>query len=102
MPIGLSLRRDHELADFLGLEKSTMSGLVERAERRGLLRRAPNAEDGRIVEVFSSAKGRELAARLYVQIEQSLMAMTNLLDAADRERLRRLLVRMLGARDGEQ
>jgi DNA-binding MarR family transcriptional regulator len=24
-----------ELADYLGLEKSTMSGLVDRAERRG-------------------------------------------------------------------
>ena len=28
-----------ELADYLGLEKSTMSGLVDRAERRGLLER---------------------------------------------------------------
>ena len=36
------------LADYLGLEKSTMTGLVDRAEKRGLLERAPNPEFRRI------------------------------------------------------
>jgi len=34
------------LADYLGLEKSTMTGLVDRAEKRGLMARAPSADDG--------------------------------------------------------
>ncbi len=41
-----------ELAGYLGLEKSTMTGLVDRAEKRGLMARAPNADDGRAIDVF--------------------------------------------------
>jgi hypothetical protein len=46
------------LADYLGLEKSTMSGLVDRAERRGLLERVPGAGDGRAVDVQLSGDCR--------------------------------------------
>src|ERR1700683_255643 len=49
-----------ELADYLGLDKSTISGLVDRAEKRGLLQRAPNPADGRAVDVFLAADGQEL------------------------------------------
>src|SRR6202451_4607315 len=52
-----------ELADYLGLDKSTISGLVDRAEKRGLLRRTPNPVDGRAVDVFLSPAGTELAGR---------------------------------------
>ena len=31
-----------ELADYLGVEKQTMSGLITLAEKRGLVARAPN------------------------------------------------------------
>jgi DNA-binding MarR family transcriptional regulator len=44
-----------ELARYLGLDKSTMTGLVDRAEKRGLLRRARDPADGRVVDVFLSA-----------------------------------------------
>jgi hypothetical protein len=48
----LAILRDRRLrmtalADYLGLERSTMTGLVDRAEKRGLLERAPNASDGK-------------------------------------------------------
>ena len=41
-----------ELTGYLGLDKSTVSGLVDRAEKRGLLQRAPNPRDGRSVDVL--------------------------------------------------
>lgn len=41
-----------ELGRYLGLEKSTMTGLVDRAEERGLMARAPNPDDARAVDVF--------------------------------------------------
>src|SRR5580704_9923120 len=56
------------LADYLGLEKSTMSGLVERAEKRGLLERAPGASDRRVVEVFVTSRGAKLARQLYAEV----------------------------------
>src|SRR6202050_443342 len=40
-----------ELAGYLGLDKSTITGLVDRAEKRGVIRRKPNAVDGRAVDV---------------------------------------------------
>ena len=54
--------RMSELADYLGLDKSTISGLVDRAEKRGLLQRAPNPADGRATDVFLTAEGIQLAA----------------------------------------
>ena len=84
------------LADYLGLEKSTMTGLVDRAEKRGLLRRAPSASDGRAVDVFLSPAGAELADRLYARVGQALAPMTGEIDPADQHRLQVLLERMLG------
>jgi DNA-binding MarR family transcriptional regulator len=84
-----------ELADYLGLDKSTISGLVDRAEKRGLLQRAPNPVDGRAVDVFLSPAGRELADRGATEIAQSLSAMTSTLTRADSHRLTTLLERML-------
>lgn len=87
------------LAGYLGLEKSTMTGLVDRAEKRGLLERAASTTDGRAVEVFLSPAGAELAGRLHAQVERSLAPMTSELAPADQRRLQALLERMLGSRE---
>jgi len=87
-----------ELADYLGLDKSTISGLVDRAEKRGLLQRIPNPIDGRGVDVVLSTEGRELAERGASQIARSLSAMTSTLTRAEAHRLTTLLERMLEQR----
>lgn len=86
-----------ELADHLGLEKSTMSGLVDRAERRGLLARGRNADDARAVDVFMTPAGLELAERLHAEVRHALAPTTDRLDAKGRRALTRLLERMLGS-----
>ena len=53
----------NRLADLLQLDKSSVSGLVARAERRGLVMRAPSADDGRSVVVSLTPEGRRLAAQ---------------------------------------
>ncbi|WP_405583035.1 MarR family winged helix-turn-helix transcriptional regulator [Streptomyces sp. NBC_01190] len=50
-----------ELARHLGLDKSSMTGLVDRAERRGLVRRTPSPHDGRAVLVALTDQGHDLA-----------------------------------------
>jgi DNA-binding MarR family transcriptional regulator len=87
------------LADYLGLEKSTMTGLVDRAEKRGLLERAPSASDGRAVDVFLSPDGADLAERLYAQVQQSLAPMTDELGPAGQRRLQSLLEQLIGPRE---
>ena len=88
-----------ELADYLGLDKSTVSGLVDRAEKRGLLQRVPNPLDGRGVDVLLSMDGTQLAERGAAQIAQSLSPMTSALTVAETRRLTALLERTLQADD---
>ena len=82
------------LADYLGLDKSSMTGLVARAEKRGLLQRAPNPADGRAVDVFITPHGAALAERVRGEVEQALSPMTDELTPAEQRRLHTLLRRM--------
>jgi DNA-binding MarR family transcriptional regulator len=84
-----------ELTNHLGLDKSTVSGLVDRAEKRGLLQRAPNPLDGRGVDVFLTPSGMRLAERGVAQVAQSLSPMISALTPAEGRRLATLLERML-------
>jgi DNA-binding MarR family transcriptional regulator len=88
-----------ELADHLGLERQTMSGLVDRAEKKGLVARAPNAEDGRATDVFLTSEGAKLFKRLRTQTQQALTPLTAQLSASDQKLLQTLLLRMLGTRN---
>jgi DNA-binding MarR family transcriptional regulator len=84
-----------ELADYLGLDKSTISGLVDRAEKRGLLQRAPNPADGRATDVFLTAEGVQLADLGEAKIARSLSPMTGKLTRAETLRLTALLEHVL-------
>ncbi|MGB6241008.1 MAG: MarR family transcriptional regulator [Castellaniella sp.] len=90
--------RMSELADYLGLEKQTMSGLIARAEKKGLVARAPNTEDGRATDVFLTDAGAELVKRLQAQTQLALAPLTEQLGASDRQQLQTLLQRMLESR----
>ncbi|HCL86489.1 MAG TPA: MarR family transcriptional regulator [Comamonadaceae bacterium] len=83
-----------ELADHLGLEKQTLSGLIARAEKRGLVAREPNAQDGRATDVLLTREGAQLVERLHAQMQQALAPLTGQLSASDQRRLQQLLQRM--------
>ncbi|SDQ21488.1 DNA-binding transcriptional regulator, MarR family [Curtobacterium sp. UNCCL20] len=84
-----------DLAEYLGLEKSTMTGLVARASAKGLLAREPNAEDARAVDVVLTPAGHDVARSLEAAIRYALLPLTDRLPAADRRALGALLERML-------
>ncbi|MFJ3322442.1 MarR family winged helix-turn-helix transcriptional regulator [Curtobacterium sp. NPDC086286] len=84
-----------DLAQHLGLEKSTMTGLVARASAKGLLRRVPNAEDARAVDVVITDAGLDVARSLEAAIRESLLPLTTRLSVGERGELRVLLERML-------
>ncbi|MGH3166145.1 MAG: MarR family winged helix-turn-helix transcriptional regulator [Trebonia sp.] len=83
------------LAAYLGLEKSTLSGLVDRAEKRGLLARAPAPDDGRAVEIVMTPAGAALAERLHADIRAALGPLTGALTHPEQHRLQALLEKML-------
>ena len=83
------------LAAHLGLDRSTLSGLVDRAERRGLLRRASDADDGRGIEVGLSREGQAFAERITAAVRVALAPQIDGLSAPERARLTALLERTL-------
>ena len=87
-----------ELAGHLGLEKSTMSGLVDRAEKRGLLTRAPSASDGRAIDVGLTAAGDRVAGQIFAAVRSALAPMTQALTGPDQRRLQVLLERAFDVR----
>jgi DNA-binding MarR family transcriptional regulator len=76
-----------DLARYLRLGKSSVTGLIDRAERRGLVERAPAAHDGRAVHVRLTAAGRELTERLSTGANEALSGLLEALPARDRARL---------------
>ncbi len=61
------------IADHLGLDRSSVTGLVDRAERRGLVSRSTSTQDARVTIVSATptglAVGRQLAAMVTAEIE---------------------------------
>ena len=87
--------RMSDLAEYLGLEKSTMTGLVARAERKELLARVANEQDARAVDVVLTDQGRAVADALSVALRDALLPFTEQLPVVDRRALTDLLRRML-------
>jgi DNA-binding MarR family transcriptional regulator len=96
----LAILRDREpkmaeLATHLGLERSSVSGLIDRAVRRGLVRRDPSSDDGRAVQVGLTPEGHRLAQQLTEEVFALITPMTRGLSAADQRRLGGLLSKLL-------
>src|ERR1700685_1715518 len=53
-----------ELATYLGLERSTVSGLIDRAAQRGLVRQTAEPNDGRSVRVTLTEPTRGLVPEI--------------------------------------
>lgn len=80
-----------ELGSVLGLAKSSLTGLVDRTERNGLVSRQPDSRDPRAVRVSLTAAGAELAERFYAETCRRVDRLTDGLSAADRDALGTLL-----------
>jgi len=92
----------NELARLLGLDKSSVTGLVDRAERRGLVARVPSVTDRRVVLVSLTDDGRALVSQAGVGFEADVLTMLGRLPARDREALSRLVSRLLAANAAER
>ena len=76
-----------------------MTGLVTRAEKRGLVRRSPSPHDGRAVLVSLTPEGRELTERCAAEIGARVMGLTGQLTPAQRTELTRLAAAVVRAQD---
>lgn len=88
----LAILRDREpamldLARHLGLGKSSVTGLIDRAERRGLVERVTAPHDARAVHVRLTAAGRRLTEDVGAGAIETLSRFLDVLPARDRARL---------------
>ncbi|MHA4818724.1 MarR family winged helix-turn-helix transcriptional regulator [Streptomyces aculeolatus] len=91
-PVGMS-----ELSRWLRLGKSGLTGLVDRVERRGLLARTPDADDGRACRIALTPAGEELAGRAHAEVTARIAGMAAGLAAGERAALTDAVTRILDA-----
>lgn len=84
-----------ELAKTLGLAKSSISGLVDRSEKRGLVRREADPGDGRAFRVALTDKGAQLAEQFHEETTKRVAELPLGLSAAEQEILVGLLTRVI-------
>jgi DNA-binding MarR family transcriptional regulator len=84
-----------EIAAYLRLDKSSVTGLVGRAEQRGFLRRARRQEDGRGVQVLITQGGLELSAQIQAEVAERVLALTQTLSVTERKNLTDLIERVV-------
>ncbi|WP_031160396.1 MarR family winged helix-turn-helix transcriptional regulator [Streptosporangium roseum] len=89
-PYGMS-----ELGAMLGLAKSSLTGLVDRSERNGLVQRTPDPHDSRAVRVALTGRGAKLAEEFYTETCRRIEDLTSDFAQAERDTLAALLSRVV-------
>ena len=89
-PYGMSA-----LGAMLGLAKSSMTGLVDRTERNGLVRREPDPRDTRAVRVALTPRGQVVAEEFYAETCRRIDRLPAGLSAGERDALAGLLGRVV-------
>ncbi len=98
----LGILRDREptmadLATFTGLERSTMSGLIDRAVQRGLVAKSADPSDGRSVRVRLTAQARPLERQIAAAVSERVTPLLEKLSGGEQKRLTALLTKALEA-----
>jgi DNA-binding MarR family transcriptional regulator len=85
------------LARLLHVHPSTLTGVLRRVERSGLIRRRPDPRDGRRSFLGLTARGRELDRTLHGTIEEVVQRVLAATSAAELMAARRVLERLTTA-----
>lgn len=96
----LGILRDREpgmlqLAKHLGLDKSSITGLVDRAQRRGLVERTVSQSDRRAFNVRATPAGWKIIHEVGEQIERQITAVTDGLTGEERAQMIALASKIL-------
>jgi DNA-binding MarR family transcriptional regulator len=89
-----------EVARRVAVTEKTITGVVDRLERDGLVTRARDPLDRRVVHVRLSARGEQRFRRIDGEVEARLEGILSLLEPQDRRELVRILERLDGALGG--
>jgi MarR family transcriptional regulator, lower aerobic nicotinate degradation pathway regulator len=84
-----------ELSKLLNLDKSSVTGLVDRAEHRGLVRRIPAIEDRRTIRVSLAPSGRRLVGAVAGAFAADVRSATASLSDEEQRQLSTLATRVV-------
>ncbi len=86
-----------DLARRVAVTEKTITGLVDRLQRDGLVERRRDGADRRVIHVGLTPAGAALAARLDAEVLQALTRLLSRLGAADRRDLFRIIEKLTHA-----
>lgn len=86
-----------ELAHCFGVEKAALTGLVDRAERRGLAKRTPVPGDRRALRVTLTDTGHRAATAFHAEVTAALSQLLAPLAPHDREQFRTAMAAIIAA-----
>jgi DNA-binding MarR family transcriptional regulator len=92
-PVGMT-----ELSRLLHLEKSSLTGMVDRVERRGLVARTPHSHDRRACLIALTKRGAELAEETHRDVTSRLESLAIGVGRIDRERVSATVGHLVAAR----
>ncbi|MFC4014232.1 MarR family winged helix-turn-helix transcriptional regulator [Nonomuraea purpurea] len=84
-----------DLAHCFGVEKAALTGLMDRAERRGLARRSPVPGDRRALQVTLTDAGHEAATAFHAEVSAELSHLITPLADDDREQFRTTMAQII-------
>lgn len=88
-----------EIAAELQLENSTISGVLERMEKKGLIERRVSKEDRRFIEVVLTDKGEALREPILGTVEDVNRDVMSVIPEKEREELKDALRILAGIRE---
>lgn len=83
-----------KIADIIGIDKTSMTRMLDGLEKRGLIRRAADKKDMRFKKIFITSSGRKLHLSLIPVVDQNEAEVTGNISASDLETCRRVLTRI--------
>ena len=86
-----------DLARCFGVEKAALTGLVDRAERNGLVTRSAVAGDRRALHVSLTETGQRAARAFHIEATEELDRLVTPLAQGEREQFRRAMQKIIAA-----
>jgi DNA-binding MarR family transcriptional regulator len=73
------------IAEHLGLDRSSVTGLISRAERRGLVSRAASTHDARVTIVTATSKGLHVVGQVAAMVTGEIEALVGHIPKTERD-----------------
>ena len=91
-----------EIKDYINLNASTVSGIIKRLEKKGLVARLPNPVDRRASYITVTLKGSKLLSKSPTTLQEKLSVKLKKLGAAEIDELNRNIELLIKIMDVEE